>query len=184
MTSKIVNEDLRSIKTRKALYDAIFSLLKSLSFKKITIKEICEEAFISRATFYAHYVDKYDLLKHWLPELWPKEFDRTAPYERLERIINQHISENMVILRNLVQDADDETFDILFEFMLSIIDLSVEKGKVENYPKNIVLSNFYAGGLLSYLMWQINNKFPSDVPTMNRYLYEIILELQDWRSNK
>ena len=30
---------------------------------RITIKELCEDADINRATFYAHYNDQYDLLK-------------------------------------------------------------------------------------------------------------------------
>lgn len=183
VSSNIVNEDSRVIKTKKVLYAAMFSLLKKLDFRKITIKEICEEALISRAAFYSHFVDKYDLLKHWMAELWSKDFNSNDTYEQIENAVNYHMNENMVILKHLVNDADNETFYIIFDFILSTINLTVERNdNGEIYPKNIVLSNFYAGGIISYLLWQVKNKFPSDVPPMNKYLYEMLHWLQDWQS--
>lgn len=183
MSSDIVNEDLRRIKTKKALYKAMFSLLKSFNFKKITIKGICEEALISRAAFYTHYIDKYDLLKSWMTDLWPKDFDLNNTYEHIEKAVDCRLSENILIFKNLVYDADNETVEILFDFILSAINLSVEKnhGK-ELYIENIVLSNLYAGGIISYLMWQVKNKFPPEVPVMNRYFYEIIHEVHNRQS--
>lgn len=183
MSSNIVNEDLRNIKTEKALHAAMFSLLEKLNFRKITVKGICEQALISRATFYAHFLDKYDLLNHWVIELWPKDFDSNDSYEQMERLLNRHIHENMTVLKNLVEDADDETLDILFNFMRSHMNLHAEKGNNgEMDPKNIVLSHFYAGGMISYLLWQVKHKFPPDVPPINRHIYELILELQAWHT--
>lgn len=185
MTSNITSEDVRSIKTEKALYAALFSLLKKYSFRKITIKGICEEALISRAAFYAHFIDKYDLLQHWMPELWPFDFSTTHTYTEIEETINQQVRENEIIFKNLVDEGDTETFDILFDFLLSGIQLPVKKGIAgELYSKNTVLSNFYAGGIISYLSWQIKNKFPSDVPFMNPYFYELIQALHEWRQKQ
>lgn len=183
MRPNSTNEDLRSTKTEKALHTAMFSLLKKTNFRKITIKAICEEAFISRATFYAHYIDKYDLLKNWMAKVLPRCITSDNTYEQMETIINCYIHENMGVLKNIVDDAENETLAILFEFMLSTINLSVEKGNDgEASPKNIVLSHFYAGGMISYLSWQVKNNFPSAVLPMNRYLYEMIHELQAWQS--
>lgn len=54
--------DLRIIKTKKVLFDALVTLMKKKNFDKIKISDICEVALINRSTFYAHYQDKYDLL--------------------------------------------------------------------------------------------------------------------------
>jgi AcrR family transcriptional regulator len=37
--------------------------MKEKSILRITIKDICERADVSRSTFYAHYKDQYDLLQ-------------------------------------------------------------------------------------------------------------------------
>lgn len=183
MIPNIANEDLRSIRTKKSLYAAMALLLRKGSFRKITIKGICEEASISRAAFYAHFIDKYDLLEHSVTKLFPKKLYSNEGYEQLERAVNHHTYENIVILENLLCDADEETLDILFKYILSTMNLSEKTNQSEGiYAKNVVLSNFYAGGMLSYLFWQVNNKFPSDVPPMNKYVYEIVHMLEDWKS--
>jgi AcrR family transcriptional regulator len=58
MTKK---EDLRVIKTKKNIEHTFIALLKEMSFEKITVRLILERALISKGTFYAHYLDKYDL---------------------------------------------------------------------------------------------------------------------------
>ena len=54
--------DPRAIKTRSAIIDAFNELIITKDFNSISIKDITEKATINRATFYAHYEDKYDLL--------------------------------------------------------------------------------------------------------------------------
>lgn len=56
-------EDLRIIKNRRGIEGAMLLLLQEKDFSKITIQDICREALVSRSTFYAHYLDKYDLLE-------------------------------------------------------------------------------------------------------------------------
>lgn len=55
-------EDLRVKRTKKALFDAFFSLISSKPFDEITINELCDTAGVRRATFYKHYSDKFDFL--------------------------------------------------------------------------------------------------------------------------
>lgn len=54
--------DRRVRKTQKAIKGALIQLLKQHPFEQITIQHIADEADINRATFYQHYLDKYDLL--------------------------------------------------------------------------------------------------------------------------
>lgn len=54
--------DPRIIRTRKLLMDAFIKITRKKGFKDITIKDITEEATVNRATFYAHFQDKYDLI--------------------------------------------------------------------------------------------------------------------------
>lgn len=54
--------DPRVVRTRKLLRDALDGLLKERSFDTIGIQDITDRATVNRATFYAHYQDKYALL--------------------------------------------------------------------------------------------------------------------------
>ena len=54
--------DPRIRRTRKLLQDALRKLLAEKEFDKISVQDITEAATLNRATFYAHYADKFALL--------------------------------------------------------------------------------------------------------------------------
>ena len=55
--------DLRVRRSRESLIDALCKLTKDRPLQKISVREITEEAMVNRSTFYAHFVDKYDLFR-------------------------------------------------------------------------------------------------------------------------
>ena len=55
-------DDRRVKYTKMVLKESFIELLEKKDISQITIKEICEDADINRATFYAHYNDQYDLM--------------------------------------------------------------------------------------------------------------------------
>jgi len=56
-----MNKDLRYTRTENAIKSSFVALIKTKNIEKITIKELCSIAAISRKTFYDHYLDIYDL---------------------------------------------------------------------------------------------------------------------------
>ena len=165
-------DNLKSIKTKNTLNIALLTLLGKYSFEKITVRDICEEALISRAAFYAHFGDKYDFLTYWLTSLTKKDTNQNWTYEQAAAGINKIIAEYKRPIRNLVCDARKETLDVLFAFLLTTLSSSNISQKED--ARSIVASNFYAGGMLFYLLWQVEHKFPKDVIPVNEHLYEIV----------
>ncbi|RAS75497.1 TetR/AcrR family transcriptional regulator [Priestia endophytica] len=60
--------DPRVLRTRKLIMDALIELSMKKEFKDITIKDITTTATVNRATFYYHFMDKYDLVEKVLSE--------------------------------------------------------------------------------------------------------------------
>lgn len=56
------------IRTDKAIMQAFIELLKEKSFEKITVQDILERTPVTRATFYAHYHDKYEIAERMLEQ--------------------------------------------------------------------------------------------------------------------
>ena len=56
------NTDLRVIRTKESIRDALVELIDEKGFEAITVKDITTRAKINRGTFYAHYQDKFDLM--------------------------------------------------------------------------------------------------------------------------
>ena len=57
-----MNESRRAQMSQSLLKKSLVELLETKDIKQITIKEICENADVSRSTFYAYYGSQYDLL--------------------------------------------------------------------------------------------------------------------------
>lgn len=53
-------------RTDKAIIHALISLLRQKPFEKITVQDILDETPVTRATFYAHYRDKYEIAEKML----------------------------------------------------------------------------------------------------------------------
>jgi AcrR family transcriptional regulator len=60
--------DPRVKRTRKLLLDAFLSVMAEKSFDEITVQDIATRATVNRATFYAHFVDKYALVDELIRE--------------------------------------------------------------------------------------------------------------------
>ncbi|MCY9086562.1 TetR/AcrR family transcriptional regulator [Bacillus spizizenii] len=54
--------DLRVIRTKESIQEALVELMMEKGFETLTVKDITTKAKINRGTFYAHYEDKYDLM--------------------------------------------------------------------------------------------------------------------------
>ncbi|SFD81182.1 regulatory protein, tetR family [Paenibacillus catalpae] len=49
--------DLRIVKTKRALHQALLALLKKQTLESISVSMLCREAGVNRGTFYLHYND-------------------------------------------------------------------------------------------------------------------------------
>jgi AcrR family transcriptional regulator len=55
--------DRRVRRTRKAIQDALISLMTEKGYEAVTVQDIIDRADVGRSTFYMHYTDKDDLLR-------------------------------------------------------------------------------------------------------------------------
>ena len=54
--------NLRYLETERKIQECLIELLNKKDNDEITVSEICKKVQINRSTFYAHYLDLYDLL--------------------------------------------------------------------------------------------------------------------------
>lgn len=64
MANKVMN--VRVTHTKESLAGAFIELVSVKDFEKITIADITQRAKVNRATFYAHFNDKYELLDYMM----------------------------------------------------------------------------------------------------------------------
>ena len=62
-------EDIRIVKTKKALSDSFFEMLTEIPLDEVTVNDLCERADIRRATFYKHFKDKTDFITYLIKDV-------------------------------------------------------------------------------------------------------------------
>jgi AcrR family transcriptional regulator len=110
--------DPRVKRTRKLLQQALMDLLQEQNFSNISIQDIAERATVNRATFYAHYPDKYELLDSMLRELFQKmitsRFPMTLKWEAANvRILIRSSLEFLNEVQRLCRPFVDTHFELL-----------------------------------------------------------------------
>jgi AcrR family transcriptional regulator len=120
--------DLREKKTKRAIRDAFLQIRSRKPLERITIKELAETAEISKATFYLHYRDIYDLSQQLQNEV-------------IQDVLNGVIQENKVILNveQLTKRLYDSFYshqnliDILFSgTQAAVLPIRIEQGIKEH----------------------------------------------------
>ena len=96
--------DRRTVKTRRALSNALAELLTQKQLHKVTVQEIADLADVNRVTFYKHYLDVYDLYEkieeETLVELGLLMLRlHELPAEQFFNDLITYVSDNRVIFR-------------------------------------------------------------------------------------
>lgn len=84
-------ENPQFIRTDRAITQALIRLLKIKPFEKITVQDILNETPVTRATFYAHFRDKYEIAEQMLAHFLKERSNihhlmATTPYPHVEAL--------------------------------------------------------------------------------------------------
>ena len=69
-------EDPRVTRTRGLLEDAFMEVVVEKGFQFVSVQDITDKAGVNRATFYAHFTDKYALLDHSIRMQFRQELEK------------------------------------------------------------------------------------------------------------
>lgn len=104
------------IRTDKAIMQAFINLLKEKSFEKITVQDILEKTPVTRATFYAHYHDKYEIAERMLEQFFQL---RDSTRAQLEKVSSSKM--NSIVKKSYI--SNHELIEALLKIRTERVDL-------------------------------------------------------------
>lgn len=159
--------DRRVRKTKKALIEALSSLMMKKELHNITIKELTNTADIHRATFYSHYKDIYDMYKK-VEDSVINEIDnilvinQTNSYEDIYKSIVDYVYNNPMICRMFLSKNSSIKFknricEVIEKNYLNI--WLYEDGKTEITTEMEYIAKYHIQGCISIICHWIENDF-------------------------
>lgn len=160
MTDKIDN---RVRQTRAALLRALPDLMMERGYERLTIQNVLERAQVGRATFYAHFDSKDDLLaasvdslRSWLVQAW-----RGMPDQRLGFTLPffEHLASHGALYEKSIARESEVSVERHIRRMLAGLvrdDLASRRGdKID--PASLELAVHYVvGALWSTIVWWLD----------------------------
>lgn len=160
--------DRRVQRTQQLLQTALISLIQEKGFEALSVQDIIDRANVGRATFYAHFDNKEDLLVSRLEGLrtslqarqrqalaqMARGDDRMFAYSR-EMFV--HVNEHRAVFRSMVGKRSGAVIQHLFHKMLVDLvreDLKtiVPRDRTGSMPTE-ALVQLVAGGLFGLVLW-------------------------------
>lgn len=158
---------------------SFINLLKQKSISKITIKEICDDADINRATFYAHYADQYDLLHQIEQELtdginqyltgYDLNHISEAPVEMLEKIL-EYVKENAALFDLLLNLNGDIQFQ---QEVTKIIGQQHFSSMTADQDDSEYMFLFYASGSIGVIQKWLQDGMRKPVKEMAEFILKL-----------
>ncbi|MGO2082172.1 TetR/AcrR family transcriptional regulator [Vagococcus sp.] len=155
--------DPRVVKTRKKLRQAFLELLMSRTLGEMNIKDLTNQAGVTRGTFYLHYKDKETFIETIMEEIIEDFFTdvveytavsgsdgRQVPYIVLDKVF-ENIGNSPEFFITLLKESDAEDYRILFsdklyDYLLEHTSFN-NPNPVRKLPKEL-LTNYLVYSLL------------------------------------
>lgn len=163
-------EDLRIVRTRKLLSNTLLDMMEETSIEKISVIDLCNRAMVNRATFYAHFEDKYHLLNFALDELqdevyakFTHDFAAASPSDMLKAVMLMAIDflydKKNDVAKVIFYNRNEKVISTIQDSLAQSIKYQLSKYK-DAYEIKIpihILSAFFAGGMVSIALYMIDN---------------------------
>ncbi len=127
--------DPRVKRTRQLLQQALMDLLQEKGFQAITVQDIAERATLNRATFYAHFTDKYDLIDNVMRE-------------GLQRALSKHVPTGAAFSTSTLRTICRTVFEFMGQVQAHCLPGDEQVGLLFDQAVQEVLQSFLARRLI------------------------------------
>lgn len=179
--------DKRIVKSKKAMKDALLSLMQEKDFKEISISDIVRLADLNRGTFYKHYQFKEDLLSEIIDEVITDLVDSFRdPYKNKEVLevdklttsaikVFDHVSKYsnfyaLIVQTNALAGFQQKFCNVLKELTLNDITDSLPTVKINRE----LHASYQAYAILGLIIEWVNGGYKYSSNYMAEQLLEII----------
>jgi AcrR family transcriptional regulator len=175
--------DRRSRRTRQMLGDALTTLMLEQRYDAITVQEIIDRANVGRSTFYAHYLDKEDLLQHQIAGMIAAFVAHTDQDTGGRRIVPslellRHVRERRDLCRALRRGGAMEPVLATMQTHLSAhIEDRLARRLPPEPPPAVplpVVAHHVAGALLALFQWWLARDMIEPPEAIDAYFLQLV----------
>lgn len=176
------SKDRRVVRTEQLIRGAMLTLVREKGFERLTVQEIIDRANVGRATFYAHFDNKDDLLASGFEDLQASLRARQQEAQARGRSIDErvlaysqemfaHANEYREVFRAMAGRKSGAAVQrILHKLLADLIRDDVKRtvtgGGSGGVPAEAMVQ-FLAGGMMGLLLWWLDGRMRMPAEDVN-----------------
>ena len=178
--------DRRSQRTRQLLHTALIELMLERRYDEITVQDIIDRANVGRSTFYAHYLDKEDLLVSGFTQVLDALRQHMEQHQQGDwrtppglAFFFQHVQTHHQLYKALVRGGGIE---LLYKKGRERLRQNIEQHLVALVPAGqtpaaplALVADYMAGAILTMLRWWLDNGMSYSPEQMDAMFHQLVL---------
>ena len=165
-------------KSKQLISMAIYQLMYTTPYDKITVKMICEKAGVSRMSFYRYYSTKEDVFINYADERFEDFYDTYMTTDiTMDSFIRNVVNYFKRYTRQVKVLEKAGLMSILitqFERYAAYIMRNAKSLSIFQYDNNPLVIPYYAGGFYNVLVYWSKNNFKISEEEVTRMLEELL----------
>ncbi|HSI67417.1 MAG TPA: TetR-like C-terminal domain-containing protein [Planococcus sp. (in: firmicutes)] len=178
--------DLRVIKTKETLHEALIHLLNGKPLTDISVTEMCREARVNRGTFYLHYGKVEDLFEEYFKEIMTDLTDSyMEPYRHVHILKTQQLDPSTIRIFHHIEkykkfyrivfskSVPMSYYYLLFEQVNNLLNEDIRKYDLSSIDRDM-MSAYQANAILGMAIEWHRKDFQQPATEMNALLVSIL----------
>ncbi|WP_060209977.1 TetR/AcrR family transcriptional regulator [Sporosarcina koreensis] len=179
-------QDLRVLKTKNSLQQALLELLKTIPLEKIKVTEICKAANINRGTFYLHYGTVEDVFHDFFQEVihdlqssYDEPYKNTIPFEiskinpnsiQIFHHIKRHQSFYEIVFS---KNTNKSYYYMLFDQIRLNMERDYQSDQIPDVPMDYIIG-YQANAIIGLIIVWYEHGFKETPEEMSKKLHHIL----------
>ena len=178
--------DLRVVKTKQALHNALLTLLSNKPLENISIAEICRVAKVNRGTFYLHYEQKEKLFEEYFQEIVEDLYNSyEEPYRTTKTIMKNELDPNTIRIFHHIErfklfyrivfskNVPLTYYYMLFDEIQALLKRDLAQNKIGEITTDYY-SAYQANAIIGMILEWYRHDFADSASTLNQQLAAIL----------
>lgn len=173
--------DRRVQRTRRALRDALISLMTERGWDEVSVQDICDRADIGRSTFYVHFQNKEELLDGGLSDLRHELRSQIVTNDKepfpvlpFVRGLIDHVYEQRKLFRSIIGRRSGHVVRMRFrELILQLVKEDLSRLAAPGWRRDATV-HCMAGALFELLVWVAEARLAVRAEEVDRHFRQLI----------
>lgn len=167
-----------ALHSREWLVDSLLSLMEDMPYSKITVRDICNKADLSRQTFYNFFDNKDAIIRFCIHQCYSEMMENLAEslpvkLSDITRQLTETLYENQKLMKSIVLHGLDHLLEMELVLVIRVFAQQISTASSENLDQ--YATAFLSGAIAHMILYWFSDENPVTQEQLAELLCRILI---------